>query len=134
MADAVTSDLESAPLEPVATTADAYGSILLEDHHLVERLAQFNRERVPERHPYAKGGGAIGRFEVTNDVSAYTRADVFQPGRRPRCSSGSPPSLASAGAQTPGDTPGASPFASTRPRGTTTWSATTRRSSSFATR
>jgi catalase len=55
------------------------GPILLQDHYLIEQIAQFNRERVPERQPHAKGSGAFGRFEVTNDVSAYTRAAVFQP-------------------------------------------------------
>jgi catalase len=58
------------------------GPILLQDHYLIEKMAQFNRERVPERQPHAKGGGAFGRFEVTNDVSAYTKADLFQPGRK----------------------------------------------------
>ena len=57
------------------------GPILLHDHHLIEKMAQFNRERVPERQPHAKGGGAFGRFVVTHDVSAYTKADLFQPGR-----------------------------------------------------
>ena len=57
------------------------GPILLQDHYLIEQMAQFNRERVPERQPHAKGGGAFGRFEVTNDVGAYTKADLFQPGR-----------------------------------------------------
>jgi len=33
-------------------------------------MAQFNRERIPERQPHAKGSGAFGSFEVTNDVSA----------------------------------------------------------------
>src|SRR5689334_2968899 len=45
-------------------------------------MANFNRERIPERQPHAKGGGAFGHFVVTNDVSAYTRAAVFQPGIR----------------------------------------------------
>jgi catalase len=58
------------------------GPILLQDHYLIEQMAQFNRERVPERQPHAKGGGAFGRFEVTNDVSAYTKAAVFQPGTK----------------------------------------------------
>src|ERR1700758_2558765 len=44
------------------------GPILLHDHYLIEKMAQFNRERVPERQPHAKGGGAFGRFEVTNDL------------------------------------------------------------------
>ncbi|WP_248499720.1 catalase, partial [Tomitella gaofuii] len=52
------------------------------DAYLIEQMAQFNRERVPERQPHAKGGGAFGHFQVTEDVSAYTKADVFQPGRR----------------------------------------------------
>jgi catalase len=58
------------------------GPLLLHDHYLIEQMAQFNRERTPERQPHAKGGGAFGRFEVTHDVSAYTKAAVFQPGTR----------------------------------------------------
>jgi catalase len=56
------------------------GPVLLNDHYLIEQMANFNRERIAERQPHAKGGGAFGRFEVTSDVSAYTRAAVFQPG------------------------------------------------------
>ncbi|MGV9770178.1 catalase [Microbacterium sp. NPDC003461] len=56
------------------------GVTALHDRYLVEKLASFNRERVPERNPHAKGGGAFGTFTVTEDVSAYTRAAVFQPG------------------------------------------------------
>jgi catalase len=55
------------------------GPFLLHDHYLIEQLAQFNRERVPERQPHAQGSGAFGRFEVTHDVSAFTKAAVFQP-------------------------------------------------------
>jgi catalase len=58
------------------------GPILLQDHYLIEQMAQFNRECIPERQPHAKGGGAFGRFEVTNDVNAYTKAAVFQPGTK----------------------------------------------------
>jgi catalase len=58
------------------------GPILLQDHYLIEQMANFNRERVPERQPHAKGSGAFGYFEVTGDVSAYTKAAVFQPGTR----------------------------------------------------
>ena len=58
------------------------GPILLQDHYLIEQMANFNRERVPERQPHAKGSGAFGQFEVTNNVSAYTRAAVFQPGAK----------------------------------------------------
>lgn len=58
------------------------GPLVLNDHYLIEQMAMFNRERIPERQPHAKGGGAFGTFEVTQDVSAYTRAAVFQPGTR----------------------------------------------------
>ena len=60
-------------------TVGADGPILLHDHYLIEQMAQWNRERTPERQPHAKGSGAFGSFEVTNDVSAYTKAAVFQP-------------------------------------------------------
>jgi catalase len=56
------------------------GPILLHDHYLIEQLAQFNRERVSERQPHAKGSGAFGRFEVTQDVRALTKAAVLHPG------------------------------------------------------
>ncbi|WP_308797481.1 catalase [Agromyces silvae] len=70
---------------PVASDAHSLtsgvdGATALHDRYLVEKLAQFNRERIPERIVHAKGGGAFGRFEVTHDVSAYTRAAVFQQG------------------------------------------------------
>ena len=58
------------------------GPILLHDHYLIEQMANFNRERIPERQPHAKGSGAFGHFEVTHDVSAYTKAALFQPGVR----------------------------------------------------
>jgi catalase len=60
------------------------GPILLQDSYLIEQMAQFNRERIPERQPHAKGSGAFGRFEVTKDVSAYTKAALFQPGTTTR--------------------------------------------------
>ncbi|WP_055492324.1 catalase [Streptomyces sp. TP-A0356] len=63
-------------------TVSADGPILLQDHYLIEKMAQFNRERVPERVVHAKGSGAYGIFEVTNDVSQFTKADLFQPGKR----------------------------------------------------
>jgi catalase len=55
-------------------TAGQRGPTLLQDVHLLEKLAHFNRERVPERVVHAKGAGAHGYFEVTNDVSKYTKA------------------------------------------------------------
>ena len=56
------------------------GPIVLHDHHLVETLQHFNRMNIPERRPHAKGSGAFGKFTVTEDVSQYTKAAMFQPG------------------------------------------------------
>ncbi|HEY3425943.1 MAG TPA: catalase [Negativicutes bacterium] len=50
------------------------GPTLLQDTHLIEKLAHFDRERIPERVVHAKGTGAHGYFEVTHDVTKYTRA------------------------------------------------------------
>ena len=50
------------------------GPVLLQDQHLLEKLARFNRERIPERIVHARGSGAYGHFEVTHDVTAFTRA------------------------------------------------------------
>ncbi|WP_042388537.1 catalase [Streptacidiphilus melanogenes] len=63
-------------------TAGPAGPVLLQDAYLIEQMAQFNRERIPERQPHAKGSGAFGHFEVTGDVTAYTKAALFQPGTR----------------------------------------------------
>ncbi len=48
--------------------------MLLQDQHLIEKLARFNRERIPERIVHARGSGAYGTFEVTADVTAFTSA------------------------------------------------------------
>ncbi len=59
------------------------GPILLQDHYVIQKMAQFNRERVPERVVHAKGGGAHGFFEVTADASEWTRAAFLsQVGKR----------------------------------------------------
>jgi catalase len=63
-------------------TVGTDGPILLHDHHFIEQMAHFNRERVPERNVHAKGSGAFGVFETSEDVSRYTKAAVFQPGVR----------------------------------------------------
>ncbi|MCV7342994.1 catalase [Mycobacterium sp. 050272] len=67
------------PSDEHSLTVGPDGPILLHDHYLIEQMANFNRERIAERQPHAKGGGAFGHFEVTHDVSAFTRAAVFQP-------------------------------------------------------
>ena len=58
-------------------TAGPRGPILLQDFYLHEKLARFNRERIPERVVHAKGTGAYGKFTVTNDISAYSKAKLF---------------------------------------------------------
>lgn len=61
-----------------SVTAGHNGPTLLQDFHLLEKLAHFNRERIPERVVHAKGAGAHGYFEVTNDeISKYTKADFL---------------------------------------------------------
>jgi catalase len=65
-------------------TAGAAGPTLLQDHHLIEKLARFNRERIPERVVHAVGTGAYGWLEVTSDeVPRWTRMKLFsQRGKR----------------------------------------------------
>lgn len=58
-------------------TAGPRGPILLEDFILHEKLAHFNRERIPERVVHAKGTGAYGKFTVTHDITKYTKAKIF---------------------------------------------------------
>ncbi|MCW2812340.1 MAG: katA, partial [Friedmanniella sp.] len=69
-----------APSDNQSLTLGPDGPMLLHDYHFVNQMAHFNRERVPERNVHAKGGGAFGTFETTEDVSRYTRAALFQPG------------------------------------------------------
>lgn len=64
-------------------TAGAHGPALMQDVHLLEKMAHFDRERIPERVVHAKGAGAHGHFEVTADVTRYTRAAFLsQVGKR----------------------------------------------------
>ncbi|MFC9084458.1 catalase, partial [Streptomyces sp. NPDC057062] len=55
-------------------TAGVGGPVLVQDQLLLEKLAHFNRERIPERVVHARGAGAYGTFKVTADVTKYTRA------------------------------------------------------------
>jgi catalase len=71
-----------APSDERSLTLGPDGPILLHDHHFLSQMAHFNRERVPERNVHAKGSGAFGYLEVTEDMSPYTRAAVFQRGTR----------------------------------------------------
>lgn len=54
------------------------GPLLLQDHQLIDELAHFARERIPERVVHAKGAGAFGYFEVTHDISQYCAAKIFE--------------------------------------------------------
>lgn len=58
-------------------TAGRRGPALLQDVWLMEKLAHFDREVIPERRMHAKGWGAYGTFTVTNDVTGLTRAKIF---------------------------------------------------------
>jgi catalase len=58
-------------------TAGMDGPVLIEDHNLIEKLARFDRERIPERVVHARGVGAQGVFVASQDLSRYTRADLF---------------------------------------------------------
>lgn len=64
-------------------TAGVDGPILLQDFTLLDKLAHLDRERIPERAVHAKGAGAHGYFEVTHDITKYTKACLFnQIGKR----------------------------------------------------
>ena len=69
-----------APSDRQSLTVGPDGPIVLHDVHFLEQMAHFNREKVPERQPHAKGAGAFGVFETTEDVSAYTKAALFRKG------------------------------------------------------
>ncbi len=65
-------------------TAGEYGPVLMQDYQLIEKLAHQNRERIPERVVHAKGSGAFGELEITNDISEYTKSKVFKKGEKTR--------------------------------------------------
>ena len=72
-----------APSDEHSLTAGANGPLLLQDHYVIQKMAQFNRERVPERVVHARGYGAHGFFEVTEDVTQWTSAAFLgQKGKR----------------------------------------------------
>src|ERR1700736_6564825 len=60
-----------------SVTAGPRGPVLMEDYLLFEKMAQFNRERIPERIVHAKGAGAYGTFTVTHDITGFTSAKLF---------------------------------------------------------
>lgn len=63
-------------------TAGPRGPVVMQDVWLLEKLAHFDREVIPERRMHAKGSGAYGTFTVTHDISQWTKARVLQPGKK----------------------------------------------------
>ena len=68
-------------------TAGSKGPITIQDFTLVDHLAAFDRERIPERVVHAKGAGAFGEFEVTNpEITNYCKAKMFESvGKKTSC-------------------------------------------------
>jgi catalase len=82
MTSEIVNQLTTADGIPVADnqnslTAGARGPVVAYDYVLQEKLGHFNRERIPERVVHAKGAGALGTFTVTNDITQYTKAQLF---------------------------------------------------------
>src|SRR5690606_11144745 len=61
-----------------AQTAGSRGPLLMQDFWFLEKMANFDREVIPERRMHAKGSGAFGTFTVTQDFTPYTKADIFK--------------------------------------------------------
>ncbi len=59
-------------------TVGEHGPVLLQDVHLIEKLAHFDRERIPERVVHAKGAGAHGYFQTYQSTAKYTKAKLLQ--------------------------------------------------------
>src|ERR1019366_1485016 len=73
---------QPATSDEYSLTVGPTGPILLQDAYVIQKMQAFNRERVPERVVHAKGGGAHGFFEATEDVSQFNTAVLFQKGKR----------------------------------------------------
>ncbi len=59
-------------------SAGERGSLTFDNFRMFEKLAHFNRERIPERVVHARGTGAYGTFTLTKDMSDYTIAKFLQ--------------------------------------------------------
>jgi catalase len=69
-----------------SVTVGSRGPVLMQDYQLMEKMAHFNRERVPERVVHAKGAGAHGLLTITHDLARCQRLHPFavaRPGHRP---------------------------------------------------
>jgi catalase len=58
-------------------TAGRRGPALVQDIWLIEKLAHFAREVIPERRMHAKGWGAYGTFTTTHNTTRHTKAAIF---------------------------------------------------------
>ena len=115
-------------------TAGARGPVLLEDVWLIEKLAHFDREVIPERRMHAKGSGAFGTFTVTHDISKYTKAKLFnQVGKKPICLCVFLPWQANVARPMPSATSVGLPSSFTPKKATGIWSVITHPCSSSAT-
>lgn len=79
MADTIFTNATGAPVadNTNSLTAGPRGPVLLQDIWLIEKLAHFDREVIPERRMHAKGWGAYGTFTTTHDITKYTKAKIF---------------------------------------------------------
>ncbi|XP_039722682.1 catalase isoform X1 [Pteropus medius] len=59
-------------------TAGPRGPLVVQDVIFTDEMAHFDRERIPERVVHAKGAGAFGYFEVTHNITRYSKAKVFE--------------------------------------------------------
>ncbi|XP_029438884.1 catalase-like isoform X1 [Rhinatrema bivittatum] len=59
-------------------TVGSRGPLVVQDMVFIDEMAHFDRERIPERVVHAKGAGAFGYFEVTHDITKYSKASVFK--------------------------------------------------------
>lgn len=59
-------------------TVGERGPTLLQDFQFIEKIAHFDRERIPERVVHAKGAGAFGYFQVNKSMAKYTKAKFLQ--------------------------------------------------------
>ncbi len=66
------------PDDDNSITAGSRGSLTFDNYRLFEKLAHFNRERIPERVVHARGYGAHGTFTLTKDLSQYSLAKFLQ--------------------------------------------------------
>ena len=71
-----------APSDEFSLSAGPVGPLLLQDHYLLQKMAHFNRERVPEHVVHAKGHGAFGYFEANGEATQWTAADFLTAGTR----------------------------------------------------